>query len=110
MVAPEYTIHSDPGDQWEGKTLVRKEYRERVEFTRRAFPDIAFAVEETVATGERVAVRWSAAGTQIGDLPGLAANRQAPALRRPDDLRAEAGPGRRALAGRGPPGVIQQIG
>ena len=71
IVAPEYTIHSDPGDPWDGMTLNRAEYRRRVEHTRRAFPDIVFTVAETVATGARVAVRWSAVGTQTGDLPGL---------------------------------------
>ena len=46
-------------------------YRERVEYSRRAFPDLAFTVEEVVAAGERVAVRWRATGTHRGDLRGF---------------------------------------
>jgi predicted ester cyclase len=34
-------------------------------------PDLAFTVDEVVAAGERVAVRWSATGTHHGDLRGF---------------------------------------
>lgn len=71
LVAPEYVVHSDPGDAWDGRTLDQGAYRERVEYSRRAFPDLAFTVDEVVAAGERVAVRWSATGTHHGDLRGF---------------------------------------
>jgi steroid delta-isomerase-like uncharacterized protein len=71
LVAPEYVVHSDPGDAWDGRTLDHAAYRERVEYSRRAFPDLAFMVQEAVTAGERVAVRWSATGTHRGDLPGF---------------------------------------
>lgn len=73
LVAPRYTIHSDPGDPWEGKTLDQKEYLERVRYSRRAFPDLNFTLEEHVGT-EKVSVRWRAEGTHEGDLKGLAAS------------------------------------
>jgi predicted ester cyclase len=68
--APQYTIHSDPGDPWEGQRLDRRTYEERVGYSRHAFPDLAFTVHETVLAGDRVAVRWSAEGTHAGDLRG----------------------------------------
>lgn len=40
---------------------------------RRAFPDFAVAIEDQVADGDRVAVRWIARGTHNGDLWGIAA-------------------------------------
>jgi len=73
LVAPRYVIHSDPGDPWDKKTLDRKTYEERVRYSRGAFPDLAFTLEDTVAAGDRVAVRWCARGTHDGDLHGLPA-------------------------------------
>ena len=73
LVAPQYVVHSDPGDPWEGKTLDRRGYEERVNYSRHAFPDLAFTVHEAISAGDRVAVRWSAEGTHAGDLRGLAA-------------------------------------
>ena len=73
LVAPGYVIHSDPGDAWEGQTLDRQEYEARVKYSRAAFPDLAFTVHEAIAARDRVAVRWSAEGTQSGDLRGLLA-------------------------------------
>jgi steroid delta-isomerase-like uncharacterized protein len=71
LVAPQYVVHSDLGDAWDGKTLDQGAYRERVEYSRRAFPDLAFTVSDVVAAAERVAVRWSATGTHRGDLRGF---------------------------------------
>ena len=38
---------------------------------REAFPDIEFAVEDELAEGDRVAMRWSAKGTHRGELMGI---------------------------------------
>jgi len=73
LVAPEYTLHSDPGDAWEGRTLDRAAYTERVRYSRTAFPDLVFTLDDTLSAGERVAVRWHAEGTHEGDLNGLPA-------------------------------------
>jgi steroid delta-isomerase-like uncharacterized protein len=74
LIAQQYTIHSDPGDAWEGLSIDRRGYVERARFSRDAFPDLAFEMHDLVAAGDRVAVRWSAAGTQLGALPGLPAS------------------------------------
>lgn len=76
LVAPSYVIHSDPGDEWEGKSLDHATYTERVRFSRNAFPDLKFELQDMVAGDDRVAVRWVARGTQYGDLPGLPATRR----------------------------------
>lgn len=39
---------------------------------REAFPDLAFHLDAVLADGDRVAVRWSAAGTHLGPLAGSA--------------------------------------
>lgn len=73
LVAPAYTIHSDPGDAWEGRTLDREAYIERTRHSRTTFPDLVFTLSQVLSAGERVAVAWSAEGTHEGDLPGLPA-------------------------------------
>jgi predicted ester cyclase len=73
LVAPRYVIHSDPGDPWEGQSLDRMGYKERVQYSRHAFPDLVFSSDEVVAAGDRAAVRWRAEGKHSGNLRGLPA-------------------------------------
>jgi steroid delta-isomerase-like uncharacterized protein len=44
---------------------------------RNAFPDLHYTVEEVVAEGDRVAVRWHWAGTHQGAFRGIAATQRA---------------------------------
>jgi steroid delta-isomerase-like uncharacterized protein len=39
---------------------------------RAAFPDLTFVVEEQIAEGDTVVTRWTARGTHLGELFGLA--------------------------------------
>lgn len=73
LVAPSYTIHSDPGDGWEGKTIDRETYKTRLMYSRSAFPDLKFTIHKIIGEGNLVAVIWSAQGTHQGDLSGLPA-------------------------------------
>ena len=73
IVSPEYKIYSDPGDGWDGKTLNRQVYKERVQYSRTAFPDLRFEIKTILGQGDFVSVRWEAVGTQLGDLSGLKA-------------------------------------
>ena len=73
FLAPAYTIRDDPGDPWEGQTLDHDAFRTRVAYSRDAFPDLRFDVQEAVDGGDRVVVRWRMSGTHRGDLPGLPA-------------------------------------
>ena len=72
FLADEYVIHSDPGDPWDGATLSREEFKERLLTSRAPFPDLRFEIDETVAEGERVAIAWRMLGTQtrpMGPVP-----------------------------------------
>lgn len=73
LIAESYTIFSDPGDAWEGQTLNRSEYRNRLLYSRKAFPDLVFEITQSVHENDRVAVIWKAYGTHLGDLRGLPA-------------------------------------
>ncbi len=66
LVGDTYTIHSDPGDPWDGQTLTREGLRARIAVSRAPFPDLRFELGEMVAQGDRVAVCWVMHGTQTG--------------------------------------------
>lgn len=73
VLAPAYTIHHDPGDAWEGRTLTPDAYVARVNQSRAPFPDQAFTVLHSAVHGETVALAWSWSATHTGDLPGFPA-------------------------------------
>jgi steroid delta-isomerase-like uncharacterized protein len=45
--------------------------RDFIAMYRAAFPDLRFTIEEQIAEGDRVATRWTARGTQRGELMGI---------------------------------------
>jgi steroid delta-isomerase-like uncharacterized protein len=71
FLADEYTIHSDPGDPWDGATLTRAGFKERLAESRGPFPDLHFDVSETIAEHDRVAIAWTMRGTQTGQMGPL---------------------------------------
>jgi len=72
-LAPAYTFRNDPGDPWDGRTLDRDTFRTRVAYTRDAFPDLTFDIQESIEGDDRVSIRWVMSVTHKGDLPGLPA-------------------------------------
>lgn len=46
--------------------------KQRVTLYRSAFPDLQFTIEDEVAEGDTVVIRWSSRGTHSGDLAGIA--------------------------------------
>jgi len=72
FLADAYVIHSDPGDPWEGATLSREQFKERLRTSRAPFPELCFEITETVTEGDRVAIAWRMLGTHtepMGPLP-----------------------------------------
>lgn len=68
-----------------GEAVGRAGDRMRDEALATAFPDLEYTVEEMVAEGDRVAVRWRMTGTHSGDLAGPSTN--VPASGRRLDIR-----------------------
>jgi steroid delta-isomerase-like uncharacterized protein len=68
-----YTIHHDPGDAWDGKTLSLAAFKDRVRTSRAPFPDQRFVINTMIEEGIKVAVSWHWTGTFLADLPGFAA-------------------------------------
>ncbi len=73
FIAERYTIAHDPGDPWDGQTLTREGYRQRLIQSRAPFPDQTFTVAEMVGEGDQIAVTWRWAATHQGDIPGFPA-------------------------------------
>lgn len=71
--ADAYTIHHDPGDPWEGRTLDLDGYKERVRLSRAPFPDQAFDTQRMCADGDAVAMTWLWRATHLADFPGFPA-------------------------------------
>ncbi len=68
-VHKEYTVHLDPGDPWENKTLSHSEYKNRMEegsFT--PFPDMNFNITSAIEEENYVAVTWILTGTNLGPI------------------------------------------
>jgi steroid delta-isomerase-like uncharacterized protein len=71
FLADAYVVHSDPGDPWEGATLSREGFKERLRSSRAPFPDLRFEIVETVAEGDRVTIAWRMLGTHTGPMGAL---------------------------------------
>jgi steroid delta-isomerase-like uncharacterized protein len=69
LFTPNYAHHdSSTLDVGRGPESEKK----RATLYRTAFPDIRFSIEDIIAEGETVMVRWSCRGTHRGDLSGVA--------------------------------------
>lgn len=73
FVAPYYDVHHDPGDPWDGQTLTREEFKQRVRVSRAPFPDQQFTVTAAIEEANTVAVAWRWKGTFLSDMPGFTA-------------------------------------
>jgi steroid delta-isomerase-like uncharacterized protein len=67
LIAPDYVAH-DPAVP--GRTGPKGETR-AAQLYRAAFPDLHFTVEDVIAVGDQVVVRWTSRGTHLGDLLGI---------------------------------------
>jgi steroid delta-isomerase-like uncharacterized protein len=70
LVAPNATFHdpSVPGGKFTGPAGMRQ----FVQIYRGAFPDVRLAINDLIAEGDKVVVRWTATGTHKGELMGIA--------------------------------------
>lgn len=71
VLADGFVAHA-PAEPGHGpETQDRERLKEEIRRNREVFPDLTFTVEELVAEGNTVAVRWSMQGTHEGALPDL---------------------------------------
>jgi steroid delta-isomerase-like uncharacterized protein len=68
LYAANFTVHDPQSpDFGRGPEAARK----TVNYYLSAFPDTRFTIDDMVAEGDRVVVRWSVRGTHRGDLGGI---------------------------------------
>jgi steroid delta-isomerase-like uncharacterized protein len=74
FIGKKYTIHHDPGDPWEGMSLDKQAFKDRVSKSRAPFPDQHFDLQEIFENEFRVAIIWRWSGTHLGDFAGFPAS------------------------------------
>jgi len=70
VVAPEYVWYSPSGST---KPRSLEETIETAKMLRKGFPDVTFSIEEIIAAGNRVIVRYTERSTHQGEFAGLPA-------------------------------------
>ena len=66
LLAPDYVGRFPPNPDVVGQEAVKQFNRE----TRHAFPDLELMLDEFIAEGDRVVVRWTMRGTHLGEMRG----------------------------------------
>ena len=107
LYAPDYVYH-DPGNPqgWHGQEGIRQ----AVSTYRAAYPDLHFAVEDVVAEGDRVVLRWTGTGTHQGNLMGIPPTGKHVTTPGMNLIRYEAGKAVEEWSGWDTLGMMQQIG
>ena len=67
LIAPNCVFH-DPRSTLQGPEGIKR----YVMMYRIAFPDVHFTIDDLIAEGERVVIRWTVTGTHKGELQGIA--------------------------------------
>jgi len=72
LYSPTFVCHFVVGPEWQGVQGIK----EVVAQHRRSFPDWNEKVEDIIAEGDRVVIRFTSTGTQEGDFQGIAPTRK----------------------------------
>jgi steroid delta-isomerase-like uncharacterized protein len=70
LYAPKFICHFVQGTEWKGIQGIKSE----VAGHRAAFPDWNERVDDIIAEGDRVVIRFTSSGTQKGEFAGMAPN------------------------------------
>jgi len=65
LIAPNVTLRNPPAELHS-----LEDYKKGMAAFHRAFPDLHFAVEDVIAEGDKVVVRWELRGSHLGDYQG----------------------------------------
>lgn len=87
-----------------------QEYKELAATYRSAFPDLKTNLEDLIAHGDKVVVRWSAHGTHEGEMMGIAPTHRRVTFRGVDIFRFYAGKIQEQWSNYNALAVFQQIG
>jgi predicted ester cyclase len=68
LYSPDFVCHFIVGPEWRGVEGIKREVRRH----RASFPDWNERVDDIVAEGDRVVIRFTSTGTQRGEFAGIA--------------------------------------
>jgi steroid delta-isomerase-like uncharacterized protein len=68
LVASSYVYHGPGGLEMRGP----EGFKQLVTMYRTAFPDLKMTIDDAIAEGDKVVLRWTGRGTHRGDLAGIA--------------------------------------
>ena len=108
IFAPTYA-HHDPANPDEAIGGV-KDVKFHLAALRKAFPDIAFHVEEMIEDGDEIVVRWSARCTHTGDYFGIPATGKSAVITGMNTWRMADGKAVEGWVSRDDLGLLQQLG
>jgi steroid delta-isomerase-like uncharacterized protein len=107
LFAPDYK-HHDPANP---DVIVGNEgVRRHIQTLRGAFPDITFQVEDMIAQGDKVVIRWTANVTHTGDYFGIPPTGKSATITGMNTWQVQDGKAVEGWVNRDDVGLMQQLG
>jgi steroid delta-isomerase-like uncharacterized protein len=107
LFAPDYK-HHDPANP---DVIVGNEgVRRHIQTLRGAFPDITFQIEDMVAQGDKVVIRWTANVTHTGDYFGIPPTGKSATITGMNTWQVQDGKAVEGWVNRDDVGLMQQLG
>ena len=109
MFAADYS-HHDPANPDPGGVGSVEDVKFHLRALRRAFPDINFHVDDTIADNDSIIVRWTATCTQTGDYFGIPPTNKSATITGMNTWRFEDGKAIEGWVNRDDLELLQQLG
>jgi len=109
MFAPNYA-HHDPANPDPGHVGGVEDVKFHLSALRRAFPDITFRVDDMIAQGDDIVVRWTADCTHTGDYFGIPPTNKSATITGMNTWHMADGKAAEGWVNRDDIGLLQQLG
>ena len=73
FIGETYTVRHDPHDPWDGQTLSRDGFKDRVRLSRQPLPDQRFTLVSMLEDADAIAIAWIWEATHTSAIAGFAA-------------------------------------
>jgi steroid delta-isomerase-like uncharacterized protein len=102
--------HHDPANPDPRPVVGPQGVRDHLTSLRDAFPDLIFDIDDMVADGDQIIVRWTARGTNTGDYFGMPATGKSIEITGMNTWRTRDGQAIEGWVNRDDMGLLQQLG
>jgi steroid delta-isomerase-like uncharacterized protein len=109
MFAPDY-VHHDPANPDPKGVVGTEDVKRHLQELIDAFPDMQFTVEDMIAQGDDIVVRWTATCTHTGDYFGIPPTNKSATLTGMNTWRVKDGKAVEGWVSRDDLGLLQQLG